>query len=84
MLPAGHNHLARFISLVQDSAGNKALHYGVVFIEGGGGEDCLRATAIRAPREEGWGLASGYNRNGENMGKRRGKTSLFSRKKNDP
>jgi hypothetical protein len=74
-------------SVAQDAEGDKVVSFGVVFIDSSccGAEESVRASAIRAPREDGWGLtggSSGGRGNGGETTRKKSKT-LFSWKKNE-
>lgn len=75
-------------SVAQDAEGNKEVSFGVVFIDSSccGVEESVRASAIRAPREDGWGSTGGGSGGGRGNGgetTRKKSKTLFSWKKNE-
>jgi hypothetical protein len=74
------------VGLHQDAEGNKVVNFAVVFIDGCGVEEIVRASGIRAPREEGWGqMGSGFGVGRSNGGEttRKKSKNLFSWMKNE-
>ncbi len=75
-------------SVAQDAEGDKVVSFGVVFIDSScsGVEESVRASAIRAPREDGWGSTGGSSSGGRGNGgetTRKKSKTLFSWKKNE-